>query len=269
MNKKAPVHRLDLASLVGVPLTIVVLAGAQWLEGGKLKALVQPTAALVVFGGTLAALLVSFPAAHLMNACRALRRAFGAPPPPSHQMIQQFTQYAVKAKRKGTMALEAEIAKCGDSFTTRALSLMVDGFEMEDVRRTLETDSRRLEEVEETSADVLEAAAGYSPTLGILGAVLGLIHVMENLSAPTKLGSGIAVAFVATVYGVGAANLLFLPLATKLRGVARTARLTREIVIEGTSAIQRGVHPRLLEHHLSGYVRAHEHKNEKPPVAAA
>jgi chemotaxis protein MotA len=141
------------------------------------------------------------------------------------------------------------------------------------VRRALEAETRRREEAEETSADVLEAAAGYSPTLGILGAVLGLIHVMENLTAPTKLGAGIAVAFVATVYGVGAANLLFLPLATKLRGVARTSRLTRELVIEGTSAIQRGVHPRLLEQHLAAYVRAKEQKQQKKeklrPEAAA
>jgi chemotaxis protein MotA len=271
--KNAPVRRIDIASFVGVPLALLVIAGAQWLEGGKLAALVQPTAALVVFGGTAAALLVSFPAAHLKHACLAVTGAFGASPAPSHQMIQEFTQYAVKAKRKGTMSLESDIATAGDPFLARALSLLVDGFDAADVRRALEAENRRREEAEETSADVLEAAAGYSPTLGILGAVLGLIHVMENLTAPTKLGAGIAVAFVATVYGVGAANLLFLPLATKLRGVARTSRLTRELVIEATSAIQRGVHPRLLEQHLAAYVRAQEHKQRKKeklrPEAAA
>jgi chemotaxis protein MotA len=146
---------------------------------------------------------------------------------------------------------------------------VVDGFDAADVRRALEAESLRLEASEEAAADVFDAAAGYAPTLGILGAVLGLIHVMDNIGAPTKLGSGIAVAFVATVYGVAAANLLFLPLATKLRTSARTSRLTRELIIEGTSSIMRGVHPRLIEQHLAAYVRAQGKKEKARSVAAA
>jgi len=258
MKRRIERRRVDLASSVGVPLTLAVVVLAQWLEGGRLQTLAQPTAALVVFGGTGAALLVSFQASTLRQACRAVARAFGMPPPPSHEMILQFTQYAVRARRKGAMSLEPDIAAAADPFLSRALALIVDGFDSGDVRRTLEAENRRLEESEESSADVLEAAAGYAPTLGILGAVLGLIHVMENLGAPARLGSGIAVAFVATVYGVGAANLLFLPLATKLRSAAHTSRLTRELIIEGVAAIQRGVHPRLLEQHLAAYVRSQE-----------
>ena len=144
----------------------------------------------------------------------------------------------------------------------RALSLMVDGFPAQEVKHSLEIDSRTREDAEEESAQVFEAAAGYAPTLGILGAVLGLIHVMENLTSPAKLGPGIAVAFVATIYGVGVANLVFLPLATKLRTVARAAFLTREIIIEGVGAIQRNMNPRRVEEHLAAYVVARKRVHE-------
>ncbi len=266
--KRGVRRRIDFTSIVGVPLAIALVAVAQRLEGGSLSTLLQPTAAVVVFGGTFVALLVSFPASTLTQAASAMRRAFSIAPPPSNDLILQFTRYAVRARRKGALSLEPEIATAADPFLARALSFVVDGFEAADVRSTLEADNRRLDEADVASADVLEAAGGYSPTLGILGAVLGLIHVMENLTAPARLGSGIAVAFVATVYGVGAANLLFLPLATKLRMSARTSRLTRELIIEGIAAIQRGVHPRLLEQHLAAYARAYEKEKARPPAAA-
>lgn len=245
----------DRATLIGVPLTAAVLLGAQWLEGGALRTLLQPTAALVVFGGTLAALLVSYPLPLIRATVRAVARAFDVAPEPDQQLVSRLTEYALRARRKGIASLEAEIDTTADPFLARAIELATDGFRPQDVRRLLETDSHTRELHDCEPADVLDAAAGYAPTLGILGAVLGLIHVMENLAAPGKLGAGIAVAFVATVYGVGSANLVFLPLATKVRARARGEAVEREVIIEAVSAIQLNTHPRLIEQHLSAFLR--------------
>lgn len=245
--------RLDVASLVGVTLALVVITVAQLLDGGRIGALAQPAAALIVFGGTAAALLLSYPVGTLMRAVKATAKVFRATPAPAGSLVAQFAQYADRARRKGVWTLETEIAIVADPFLARGLSLVVDGHAEGDVKRALEVDSRSREYADDENAQVLEAAAGYAPTLGILGAVLGLIHVMEKLAEPSKIGSGIAVAFVATVYGVGSANLVFLPLATKLRAIARDAALTRELIIEGLGAIQRGLHARLVEEHLGAY----------------
>lgn len=254
--------RLDLASLVGAPLALGVVVAAQLLGGGRLKSLVQPEAAVVVFGGTVAALLISYPWATLRAAGIAMAAAFATAPLSRSRLVTQFTDFALRVKRNGVLVLEPEVASIADPFMARALSLMVDGFPAQEVKHSLEVDSRTREDADEESAQVFEAAAGYAPTLGILGAVLGLIHVMENLTSPAKLGPGIAVAFVATIYGVGVANLVFLPLATKLRTVARAAFMTREIIIEGVGAIQRNMNPRRVEEHLAAYVVARKRVHE-------
>jgi chemotaxis protein MotA len=251
----AATPRRDVASMIGVPLALGIVVAAQLLEGGALRTLLQPTAALVVFGGTFAALLVSYPLPTVRATLRAVAGAFNATPEPDQQLVSRLSEYAQRARRKGMGSLEVEIEGVKDPFLARALELATDGFRAPEVRRLLETDSRTREEHDEEPANVLEAAAGYAPTLGILGAVLGLIHVMENLAAPGKLGSGIAVAFVSTVYGVGSANLLFLPLATKVRARARAEALAREVVIEAVSAIQQNTHPRLVEQHLTAFLR--------------
>jgi chemotaxis protein MotA len=261
-NKPQATWRLDRASLVGAPLALGVVLIAQLIGGGRLKSLAQPEAAVVVFGGTVAALLISYPWATLHNALNAVAAAFAAAPLSRRKLVVQFADFSLRVKRNGVLALESEIAATADPFMARALTLMVDGFPAAEVKHSLEVDSRTREDADEENAQVFEAAAGYAPTLGILGAVLGLIHVMENLTAPAKLGPGIAVAFVATIYGVGAANLVFLPLATKLRAVARAAAQTREIIIEGVGAIQRNMNPRRVEEHLAAFVvirkRIHE-----------
>jgi chemotaxis protein MotA len=259
MSKSAK-SRVDIVSLLSLPLVLAVLIATQWLEGGRLRTLLQPAAAFIVFGGTFAALLLSFPVATLRRAVVALRRAFSSEPPRTRALIARFGQYAGRSRRLGIMTLEADIAGESDPFLARALELAVDGLPQASVRHALEIDSNTREDTDNESADVLEAAAGYTPTLGILGAVLGLIHVMEHLAAPAAIGSGIAVAFVATVYGVGAANLVLLPLAARLRGRAREAAAARELIIEGTLTLQQGMHPRLVEAHLDGFVSA-----GKPP----
>lgn len=251
-------RRLDASGVAGLGLAVAAIVVAQRLEGGSLQSLVQPTAALVVFGGTAAALLVSFPLTTLSRTLAAVRDAFLTPPPAMRALVAELSGLALRSKKKGLMSLESTAMETGDRFLGRALALAIDGLPAESVRRTMETESHAQEEFDDEVAHVLESAAGYAPTLGILGAVLGLIHVMENLAAPSKLGAGIAVAFVATVYGVGSANLVFMPLAARVRNQTRLAALRRELIVEAVVSIQQGMHPRQLEEQLDAYVRLRE-----------
>jgi chemotaxis protein MotA len=243
---------------VGLLAAVGVIVLGQLLEGGSVRSLLQPTAASVVFGGTAAALLVSFPLRTLQRTALAIRDAFLQPAPALKPLILDLTNLATRSKRKGLMSLDTAVIDSNDRFLERAIAFATDGLPTEAVRRAMETESRVQEDADDEPAQVLEAAAGYAPTLGILGAVLGLIHVMENLAAPSKLGAGIAIAFVATVYGVGSANLIFLPLAAKVRHAARTAALRREMIVEAVASMQQGVHPRQLEEQLEAYVKVRD-----------
>jgi chemotaxis protein MotA len=180
---------------------------------------------------------------------------FTVVPENERALVARFDRYAVTARRRGIAALENDYAAEHDPFLRRSLGLLVDGVTPAAMKEALGAFSRAREEADEECALVIETAAGYAPTLGILGAVLGLIRVMENLATPSGVGAGIAVAFVATVYGVGAANLLLLPLASRLRSQARNAAVGREMIIEGVCAIQQRLHPHLVESHLAGFVR--------------
>lgn len=251
-----PRRATDAAFLFSVPLTAGLVFAAQSIEGGSLQMLVQPSAALIVFGGTALAVLFSFPLSLLSRTARALVSAFGRRPESDTVLLARMADYATRARTRGALSLEPEMARHDDPFLVRALSLLVDGVPAADVRHTLKTFSQVREEADAECALVLEAAGGYAPTLGILGAVLGLIHALERITSPAAVGPGIAVAFVATVYGVGAANLVFLPLATRLRSLGRQAALNREVVIEGAVAIQQGVHPSLVDGHLRSLLEA-------------
>lgn len=253
--KPAATPRRDRAALASLGVIAAIVALAQVAEGGHFRALLQPTAALVVFGGSAAALALSFPLDQLRRAVKAVRKAFHHVPQNDKALVARFEQYAVRVRRRGPAALEAEVTGAGESFLHRALGLVVDGVEPDEIRRALTTYSHAAEEADEESAIVLEAAAGYAPTLGILGAVLGLIRVMENLATPAAVGAGIAVAFVATVYGVGSANLVLLPLATRLRALSRHAAVERELIIEGAIGLRQALHPRIVEAHLDGFIR--------------
>lgn len=258
----------DAAFLFSVPLTVGLVVAAQSIDGGRLQLLLQPSAALIVFGGTLAAVLFSFPLALLARTGRALASAFGRQPESDTALLARMAEYATRARTRGALSLEGEMAKHDDPFLVRALSLLVDGVPAADVRHTLKTFSQVREEADAECALVLEAAGGYAPTLGILGAVLGLIHALDHLTSPAAVGPGVAVAFVATVYGVGAANLVFLPLATRLRSIGRQAALNREVVIEGAVAIQQGIHPTLVDGHLRSLLTAwHGVPREATPTA--
>jgi chemotaxis protein MotA len=262
-----PATRFEYATLIGVPAAIGIVLLAQVLEGAPTRALWQPTAALIVFGGTFAAILVSYPAALVRRTLGAVKQAFVTRNEPVEAVLASIIQYSQVSRRKGLIALESEIDRAVDPFLKIALGLAVDGTNAKVARQILEVESDARREYAEAPADVLETAAGYTPTLGILGAVLGLIHVMQSLSDPSKLGSGIAVAFVATVYGVAAANLVLLPLATKLRGMTRRAALNRELIIEGITAVQEGLNPRVIEQKLRGFLITTEQDGASRRVA--
>lgn len=237
-------------------LTGLVLTWAVYRWGGPINraGLIQWKALSIVGGGTTLALMVSFPMRLLAGSARAVYRAWTEPPEAPDKLVAVFAEWASRAKRSGIMAVEREIRKTSDVFLARALTLGVSGADAAIVRQTLDVDHRVSVEREEEFAQVLEAAGGYAPTLGVIAAVLGLMRAMQDLSSPQHVGAGIAAAFVATLYGLGAANLVFLPLAARLRTQARQHALKREFTIDGVMALHGGLHPRLVEDRLNGYV---------------
>ena len=243
---------LDKTTLIGLPLVALVVFGGQYLEGGSLAMIFQATAALIVFGGTLGAICLSFPPAHLLAACRELSQILIEPEDTSKQLIKQISEFAYRSRQSGLLSLEKDAKTLPDSFFRRTLQLTVDGLDPGEIKAIMGTELRQLQKSGSISARVFEAAGGYAPTMGILGAVFGLIQVMSYLSAPEKLGPGIAVAFVATVYGVGSANLLFLPVAHKLRLRHQRQLLQKELVLEGLAEVSAGKHPRLIAEKLTG-----------------
>jgi chemotaxis protein MotA len=257
---------MDLATVVGLLLAMMAILGGQALEGGKVESILQGTAALIVFGGTLGACLVQFPLSIVITSLKAVVRAFMAPKVDHKQVISEIIRCANKARKEGIISLESEIQQASDPFLRRALTMAVDGVEPKILRETMELEISNLEEEAEHPVKFWEAAGGYSPTIGILGAVLGLIHVMENLSDPSKLGGGIAVAFVATVYGVGLANLVYLPISGKLKVRAKTEMVSKEIMLVGVISILEGENPRLIADKLKSFLshRDQEEKSDRP-----
>ncbi|MFN3480714.1 MAG: flagellar motor protein [Thermodesulfovibrionales bacterium] len=245
---------MDRASLIGMILGISAVVLGNVLEGGKIRSLLQPTAAVIVFGGTFGATLLSAPPNVILRALLALREVFSGQKDEREILIKDIVRFATVARRNGLIALESEIERIENQYFKRALRLAVDGMSPKMLRETMEQDNISFEEGRRRIAKVYETAGGFAPTIGILGAVLGLIHVMENLSDPSKLGAGIAVAFVATIYGVGSANLIFLPISKKLINRANEELRTREMILEGVSGIQTGINPHYLEERLRVYI---------------
>lgn len=245
--------RIDFSSVAGVPLGVGLILVGQLLEGGAIHSLLQAAAALIVFGGTLGAVMLSFPVSDIRRAAKSVRSVFVDDSESPEETISSILRYARIARKDGILALEDESARAKDPLLRKGLMLAVDGLNPKTLREMLETDLDGADDRDLVPARVFESAGGYAPTVGILGAVLGLIHVMENLSDPTKLASGIAVAFVATVYGVGSANLIFLPIASKLRMRAAQASQRRTLICEGVLGIQEGLNPRLIDQKLRGF----------------
>jgi chemotaxis protein MotA len=242
----------DLTTIAGLLVGVGLVLGGHGLEGGRVGSLLQGAAALIVFGGTAGAVLVSFPFREVRQALASLKHVVVSDDQPPEEVIATIGRYAMKARKDGLLSLEDDADRIADPFLKKGLALAIDGTNSTTLRSMLEAELDSREDAEEAPSRVYEAAGGYAPTVGILGAVLGLIHVMENLSDPSNLGSGIAVAFVATIYGVGSANLIFLPIASKLRGRAQRNARRREILLEGVMAIQEGLNPRLIDQKLRG-----------------
>jgi chemotaxis protein MotA len=243
-------RRFDIGSILMLPIGIAVVVGAQLLEGGAPQSLLQSAAALIVFGGTAAAVLVSYSPYEVLRAIRKVVETFRVVDTTTDKLAHRLIAIAGQAHRKGVMTLENELPGIDDPFLANGLALVIDGVAIDALRDITATERRARDADEEAPARVLEAAAGYAPTLGILGAVIGLIQVMQHLSDPGALGSGIAVAFVATVYGVGSANLIFLPLAGRLRERAHHESRRRDLIAEALFAIHERMNPRLVAQKL-------------------
>jgi len=259
--------RVDFGSLIGAPLAIGLILIGQAIEGGSVRSLLQVAAALVVFGGTAGAVLLSYGSADVITAVRSVRAAYADSLEPAAAVITRVLAYANRARRTGILSLEAELEAEPDPFLRRALRLAVDGSSQSQIRHALELEMELLADREDVPARVFESAGGYAPTIGILGAVIGLIHVMGNLTDPAKLGSGVAVAFVATIYGVGSANLILLPVASKLRQRAEASTRRREMLIDAALAVQEGINPRLIEQRFSGHTGAVVRPESRPAVS--
>ena len=214
----------------------------------------QPTAAMIVFGGTLGAVMLQFPLPIILLAVQQLGSVFVNPQRDPQDTIEQLVEYAQKARREGIVSLDAELGEIEDPFFARSLMLAVDGTEPQELRKMMELELDNQAEYEEQVPQVFESAGGFSPTVGIIGAVLGLIQMMQHLDKIDEVGRGIAVAFVATIYGVGAANLLYLPIAGKMKLRIREQQMMREMTLEGVVSILEGMNPRMLETKLFGFL---------------
>jgi chemotaxis protein MotA len=259
---------MDLATILGLVVAIGAILGGQALEGGKVGSILQGTAAIIVLGGTFGACLVQFPLNIVIASLKGVVKAFLDPKIDNRAVISEIIRYANKARKEGIISLEAETQAAADPFMKRALTMAVDGVEPKILRETMEMEISNLEDEAEHPIKFWEAAGGYSPTIGILGAVLGLIHVMENLADPSKLGGGIAVAFVATVYGVGLANLVYLPISGKLKVKMKSQMVAKEIMLVGVISILEGENPRLIEDKLKSFLSQKE-QAEKSESASA
>jgi chemotaxis protein MotA len=245
---------MDKSSFGGVLIAVGGILAGMMVEGGKIGQILQPTAAMIVFGGTLGAVMLQFPLATVLSAAKNLARVFFSKEPDGEAVVRLLVTFANKARRKGIVSLDQDLDTVEDPFLKQALMLAVDGTEPAELRKIMQLDLDNQGEVEERIPQVFESAGGFSPTIGIIGAVLGLIQVMQHLDNIKEVGGGIAVAFVATIYGVALANVFCLPVAGKLRIRNREENLHKELMLEGVIAILEGMNPRMVELKLKTFL---------------
>jgi chemotaxis protein MotA len=262
---KKPALRPDVATLAGLLVAGLGIIGGLLLEKGQIQDIAQGTAALIVLGGTMGAVLVTTPLPIIVRAVRALGSIFVETTGNSSEMVETLIGFAAKARKNGIVSLEQDAQEIGEPFLRKALNLAVDGTDLQELRKMMEIDTAIAEQNADSEAKVWEAAGGYAPTIGIIGAVMGLIQVMKHLEDIKEVGHGIAVAFVATVYGVGSANILFLPAAAKLRIRLRQKLLVNDMILEGVVGIVEGLNPTLIRLKLESFQPPVRVK----PVAAA
>ena len=274
-DKSAPRGKPDLATIGGLVLAVLGILGGLLLEGGKFSQILQLTAAMIVLGGTFGAVMITTPLSLLLAAVKKLPQVFWDGATSTANVVEEILAYATRARKNGIVSLEADVDKIADPFLKKALSLAVDGTDLQDLRRMMELELHLEEQRGEAEAKVFESAGGYSPTIGIIGAVLGLIQVMQHLENIEEVGKGIAVAFVATVYGVGLANIILLPAGSKLKARLQESIRTKEMMLEGVCSIAEGLNPKLIRSKLEAYLReeleaeARKKKKEAKPAPAA
>jgi len=245
---------IEITTFAGLIIALGAILGGQMLEGGHIGTLMQLTAFIIVIGGTLGAVMIQYSLPVFLLGLKLITWAFVPPRIDLEDIIDQISSWGNTARRGGLLSLEPMLMEMQDPFMKKGLQMLVDGAEPEKLRETMEVEMDAYDEHYRLAAKVWESAGGYSPTIGIIGAVMGLIHVMENLSDPSKLGAGIAVAFVATIYGVGSANLFFLPVSSKVKSIIGLEMVKRQMVVDGLVSIANGENPRLIETRLRGFI---------------
>jgi len=245
---------VNRSTLGGIVLATVGITIGLYLDGGNIGQMLQPTAALIVFGGTLGAVMVQFPFSVVKRAALQMKDIFFGVDDPAPGLIENILRYSATARRSGLISLDAELELIEDPFLRESLTLAVDGIDSAELRRRMELAMDREADSDDVIPRVFEAAGGFAPTIGILGAVIGLIQVMQRLENINAVGKGIAVAFVATIYGVGSANILFLPIAGRMKIMMRRKQVLRELMLDGVISIVEKTNPRALEAKLAVYL---------------
>jgi chemotaxis protein MotA len=245
---------MDILTILGLVFAFGAILGGNLLEGGHTSSLIQGTAFFIVGGGTLGASMIQTPLPVFLRAMKNAILVFKPPKKSGKEVIEKITNWSQIARKEGLLGLQGYVESEPDIFSRKGLQFLVDGIEPDVIRNILEVELSTREHQSLQSAKVYEGMGGYAPTIGIIGAVMGLIHVMENLADPSKLGTGIAVAFVATIYGIGLANIIFLPFANKLKSLTHDETVMQEMIIEGIVAISNGENPRSIESKLHGFL---------------
>lgn len=245
---------MDRLSVIGIVLAMVALLLGSVLKGAGLSSLWSPAAFVIVIGGTLASITLQTSMVTFMRGMKIAKWVFKPPTGDRAAILARLVEWANIARKQGLLGLESQVATLDDAFTRKGLQMVVDGIAPDAIRGVMETDIHHQSQGDLAAAKVFEGMGIYAPTLGIIGAVLGLIAVMKNLADPSKLGHGIAAAFTATIYGIGAANLFMLPMANKLKAIINGQSEEREMILEGLIAIAQGENPRNIESRLAGYV---------------
>lgn len=246
---------MDWSSVAGVLLALFGIIVGQGLEGGKITSLLQPAAFAIVVIGTFGAVMLQTRVPTLRRGLSMVRWVFKPPPDNRAQLARDINNWSMLARRDGLLALERPMLGAKDKFVAKGLRMIVDGINPDKMRQMLDMEITAFETAERQAVRIWESAAGYSPTIGILGAVLGLIHVMENLTDPNKLGSGIAVAFVSTIYGVGLANLFFYPIANKLKTIVTRQVYLQELTAAVLYDIATGDFTRVIDERIATLMR--------------
>ncbi|TDY44510.1 chemotaxis protein MotA [Alicyclobacillus sacchari] len=259
---------MDLATILGLVIAVVGLVGGYVMDKGALGALIQPPAMLIVFGGTIGATLLSNKMKSFTSIIRYLRIAFMSPKRDPRETIEQLVDLATMARREGILALEDHVDSFEDPFIRNGIRLIVDGIDPELVKEMLETEISYIEQRHEVGINLFESAAGFAPTMGIIGTVMGLVHVLGSLSDVSKLGPEIATAFIATLYGVASANVFWMPIGNKLRVRSHEEILEREMSVEGILSIQAGENPNVLRQKLMSFLAASERTDKKAGVSS-